>query len=604
MPRKKANNNKRKLTTWQLLAAIGRIAKITFRAAPLAVVVQLLGALISAILPIVTTYFAAQTTTALAEAYAGDATAGERAIWFVVITAALGLVWTVWSSLENYVTQLMRYRVEAAMSDRMYEHFLNLDFWRYDDKRTADLYDRASQFARWFPYIFERLAGVVAQFVTMIVGIIALTLVSWWLGLIMLLAVAPGVLIQLKLSRAQTKHWNENVETRRQKNMIEWNLLQPPFIAELRLYGMVRYLLDLRMKLRDRDEKERIEFERRYILKRLGADLLEAAAEVAALIWVTLQIIGRLQPIGQFIYVQQIVSRALQGANNFVNQLATIDEDVANLIDYQEFMELPVGHGGTEKLAGIPSVIALKNVSFHYPNNKRQVLKDVSFEIKKGQHVAIVGENGAGKSTLIKLLTGLYVPTSGSILLNDKSLESIDVNEWHKYLGVLQQNYLEYGFATARDNVYYGDVSHPFDKTRYDEALSRAEAKSVIEKLPAKEKTFLSTWMEDDAGNNGVDLSGGQWQRVALARNFYRDSPIIILDEPTSAIDALAESRIFKNLFDTGKTIITISHRLTTIEKADIVYMLKEGRLVEQGTAAELIAQKGEFYHMFESQIK
>ncbi len=191
------------------------------------------------------------------------------------------------------------------------------------------------------------------------------------------------------------------------------------------------------------------------------------------------------------------------------------------------------------------------------------------------------------------------------VMLDDENLEHIDVNTWHKYLGVLQQNYLAYGFATARDNVYYGDVNHPFNKVQYDEALSRAEAKSVIENLPSKEKTYLSTWMEDEAGNNGVDLSGGQWQRVALARNFYRDSPIIILDEPTSAIDALAESRIFKHLLtEKNRTIITISHRLTTVEKADVVYMLKDGQLVEQGTAKELIAKKGEFYTMFESQIK
>lgn len=594
----------RKLTVRQRMAAILRVAKLTFKAAPLAVVVKLVGSVVTAVLPLVVTYFAALTTTALAEAYAGNQEAGERAIIYVLVTALLGVAMTGWSSFEQYINQITRYKVEASMNDRMYEHFLSLDFWRYDDKHTADLFDRARQFANLFAYIFDRLSGVITQFVTMAAGLVALLLVSWWLGLILVIAVIPSVIIQFRLSRQQIAHWNANVETRRARGMIEWNMFEPKHMAELRLYGMVRHLLDLRMKLRDADEKERIEFERRYIFKRLGADVLEAAAEVTALIYTTLQIIAHAQPIGQFLYVQQVVSRALGGASGFVGQLNTIDEDLANLFDYQEFMELEVYHGGEKKLTHQPQVISLEHVSFHYPQVEKPVLRDVSLTIKAGQHVAIVGENGAGKSTLIKLLTGLYRPTEGKVLLDDTPLSEHAITSWHRLLGVLQQEYLSYGFATAKDNIYFGDVSKPFDQSRFDEAISRAEAGSFIEKLPKKADSFVITWMEHKDGTKGVDLSGGQWQRLALARNFYRDSPIIILDEPTSAIDALAEARIFKRLFaDKERTIITISHRLTTIEKADVIYMLKDGRIVEQGTHEQLVKNRGPYYTMFESQI-
>lgn len=599
-----AKTKGKKLSAKESLLAVLQVAKITYDAAPLAVFMQLAGAVISAILPIVTTYFAAQTTTALAEAYAGDHSAGGRAIEFVIITALLGVLMTGWSSLQQYVTQLMRYRVEAAMSDRMYEHFLSLDFWRYDDKDTVDMYDRASQFAHFFPYIFDRLAGIVTQSITLIAGLVALIFVSWWLGAIAIVAVIPGIYIQFRLSRAQIAHWNGNVETRRAKNMIEWNLLQPKYIAELRLYGIVRYLLDLRMKLRDLDEKERIEFERKYIWWRLGADVIEAVAEIIALLWIVFQIIGRTQPIGQFLYVQQVVSRALSGASGFVSQLSSIDEDLANLFDYQQFMGLPVRSIEGAQLRKLPETIELKHISFHYPQTDRDVLRDVSFTIKKGQHIAIVGENGAGKSTLIKLLTGLYHPTNGAILLDGQDLEQTDVRSWHNQLGVLQQDYLAYTFATAGENIYYGDVTHPLDDERLQKAMDKAEVRKVIEKLPSKLDSYVSTWMKDNNGNNGTDLSGGQWQRLALARNFYRDSQMIILDEPTSAIDALAESRIFKHLFaDKDRTIVTISHRLTTIEKADVIYMMEEGRLVEQGTHDELVAKRGAYYTMFESQL-
>jgi ATP-binding cassette subfamily B protein len=604
MPRKK-KNTKRKLTTGQYIVAIARVAQTTYKAAPFAIIVQTIGSIITAVLPIVTTFFAALTTTALAEAYAGNEAAGEAAIIYVLITAGLGVVMTAWRSLETYVSQLMRYKVEAAMSDRMYEHFLSLDFWRYDDKKTADLYDRAQQFANFFPYVFDRLANVFTQFITMIAGLVALIFVSWWLGLIVIAAIIPGVIIQFRLSRASTRHWNENVETRRQKNMIEWQILKPNYIAELRLYGVVRYLLDLRMKLRDKDEKKRIDFERSYIGKRLGADVLEAAAEVIALIWVTLQIIHRAQPIGQFVFVQQIVSRALGSASGLVNALGTIDEDIANLFDYQEFMELPVQNQQAGRLAAAPSRIEIKDVSFEYPKTNTRVLNDINMTIETGQHVAIVGENGAGKSTLIKLITGLYHPTKGEITVDGISLKNIASSEWHDKLSVLQQEFIAYSFATAKDNIYFGDTSHGFDQQRFDKALDKAEARKFLEKLPKGVNSYINQWMEDDEGNNGTDLSGGQWQRLALARNFYRDSPIIILDEPTSAIDALAEARIFKHLFaDKKRTVITISHRLTTVEKADMIYMLQDGKLVEQGTHNELVKMRGAYYTMFESQLR
>jgi len=604
MPHRKLTKNETKLTTRQFVVAMWRVATTTYKAAPMAIVVQIAGSLITAILPIVTTYFAALTTTALAEAYAGDESAGQRALTYVFVTAGLGVVLTAWGSLSNYVSQIMRYRVEAAMTDRMYEHFLGLDFWRYDDKRTADQYDKAQQFARFFPYVFERLTNIVTFGITTVAGVGALVIVSWWLGAIALAAIVPGLIIQLRLSKASTKHWKENIETRRTQGMIEWQILQPRLMAELRLYGIVRYLLDLRMKMRDKDERARIEFERGYIGKKLGADLIEASAEVTALVWTTLQIIAQAQPIGQFIYVQQIVSRAFGGANSLVNTISSIDEDIANLYEYQAFMELPVARPNAITLTQAPKTISVEDLTFNYPGSERSVLKNVSFSVDAGQHVAIVGENGAGKSTLVKLLTGLYEPTRGSIKLGDADITKVDLASWHKYLSVLQQDFIQYGFATARDNVWFGDTSSSIDVARFERAMKQAEAKEFVDKLPNGPDSYVHQWMEDADGNAGADLSGGQWQRLALARNFYRDASIIILDEPTSAIDALAESRIFEHLFASEKTVLTISHRLTTVEKADVILMFKEGILVERGTFDELVKAEGEFVRMFESQLR
>lgn len=596
--------NKRKLSTKQRLGGIIRVAKISYKASPLAVGIKIAGAVITAVLPIVTTYFAALTTTALAEAYAGDESAGTRAIWYVVVTALLGVLLTAWSSLEQYINQLVGYKINAAISDQMYEHFLELEFWRYDDKETADLFDRSMQFARYFSYAFDSLARIVTAFISLIVAVGALLLVSWWLGLIVLAAVIPGVVIQLRLSRAQVRHWNENVETRRKVARIEWDVLQPQRIAELRLYGLVRHLLNLRMKLRDEDEKERIEFERRSISKQLGASVLEAGAEVTALLYTTAQIIAQAQPIGQFLYVQQVVSRALGAVRQVTGGISSIDEDIANLFDYNEFMALETEKGRTVTLAHQPDRIALQHVSFVYPGKTQKVLDDVSLEIRKGQHVAIVGENGAGKSTLIELLLGLYTATEGAITLDDVDLSTVSYESWHRYVGVLRQDYGVYSFATARENIVYGDVSRPVSSERFKKAVRDAEAAVFLEKLPKQYDTFVHQWMEHNDGTSGTELSGGQQQRLSLARNFYRDSPIIILDEPTSAIDALAESRIFKRLFAAkDKTLITISHRLTTVQKADVIFVLEDGKIVEQGTHRELVQKQGVYYTLFESQL-
>lgn len=578
---------------------------MTFKTAPFAVVFKLLGSVVNAVLPIVTTFYAARTTTLLASAYNGDPHAKSQVVFCVIITSLLGLVMTAWSSLDNYVQAKIRYLVETRVSNQMFEHFLSLDFWRYDDKDTADIYDRAQKFSQFFSWVFDRIATIVSQLIGIVSAILALLTVNWEIALFILLAIVPGVYVQFKLSRRQIKHWNENVDVRRSLSLIEWDMLQPRLISELRLYGMVHFLLRLRTQLRDKDEKKRIEIEREIIPLSLLSDLIVAGAQAVSLVWITTQIIARRQPIGQFIYVQQIVWRAISNATTLVSTISSIDEDIANLYDYERFMTLPKHRGGQQQMQQAPSEIRLTNVSFHYPGKKsKEVLHDINLTIKRGDHIAIVGENGAGKTTLIKLLTGLYYPTAGSLTLDGVAIEDIDVNSWHRQIGALQQEFINYGFASARDNVRFGDVDRPYDEASLQAALEAAEAQDFTRKLPKGLDSYVNNWMEDDEGNKGVNLSGGQWQRIALARNFYRNAPVIILDEPTSAIDALAEARIFERLFAGRKhTVITISHRLSTIKKADVIYMLKDGRIVETGTHDELIKSKGDFYTMFKAQL-
>lgn len=594
-----------KPTIRQLIRALYSVAKTSLRIAPGMSVLQVTGSAISAGLPIATTYLAALTTTALAEAYAGDRAAGNRVVWLVAAAALSGVLMAAWGIFERYASELMRFRIKTAMSDVMYERFCAIEFWRYDDKDTIDMYERAKEFAQFFPYIFARLADVVTHTFTFVFTVWALIAINAWLGLAVVLAAVPSVIVQFRLSRLNANHWRENVETRRRASWIEWEMLKPQKMIDLRLYGLVRHLLDMRMALLEKDQKTRIDFERKFLAKRLGAELFQAAVEVGALVWIVYEIVAHRQPIGQFLFVQQTAGRALGSVSSLVSTVNSMDEDLANLFDYQRFMELPLAKQGGKTVPALRRDIRFKDVSFRYPGSDTLVLDHINLTIKRGQHVALVGENGAGKTTLLKLLAGLYQPVSGEVAVDGEPLASANIQTWHRQLGVLSQNFTQYDFATAAENVWFGDVSKTPSQEQVDAALREAEAAKFVAKLPKGVDSYVNQWMESDDGVKGVDLSGGQWQRLALARNFYRDSPIVILDEPTSAIDALAEARIFDRLFQQKqKTIITVSHRLSTVEKADMIFMLAHGKVVEHGTHAELVAQHGAYYHMFESQLR
>ena len=587
----------------QIIKTLTGVLVTVWQTSPRTIIIQAIGAVLTASLPLATTYFAALTTTALTEAYTGSGDS-HQLLLYVIMTVVLGVIMSFWGIVQTYFEQLMRYQLESSINDQMFARLHSLDFWRYDDPVTIDMFDRARRFAGSFSYLFSRLTSIATNIVSLVVGLWIISLVSWWLGLLLVVAIIPSGVVQFRLSRLTSKYWRKNTKVRRRMWWIEYAISKPENIAEMRLYGLIKHLLTERAALRDKDQLQMIKYERRFMAKRFGGEMLQAAAEVAALVWVTLEIIAHRQPIGQFLLVQQTVGRILSSVDSLISTYNSIDEEVANMVDYQRFMELPLADTKPNLALSMSKSITVRNVKFQYPGSKTMVIKGLSLEIKRGQHVAVVGENGAGKTTLVKLLTGLYQPTSGEILIDGRNLSEVNVADWHQQLAVLSQSFIRYDFATAYENVWYGDISRELDRDRLAAALKQAEADDFVKKLPKGGDSYVDKWMTDDSDNKGVDLSGGQWQRLALARNFYRDAPIVILDEPTSAVDAAAEARIFRHLFkQKDKTIIAISHRLSTVKKADVIYFMKGGRIVEQGACSALIAKRGEFYEMFKEQL-
>lgn len=569
-------------------------------------IIQAIDSIVKSLLPIATTALAAATTTALTEAYAGDDQAQHMAMPLVIATAAVGALTLIWDNISEYITTKVQYGMRTKIEDAMISKLGSLPFHLYDDKRTIDMYERADRFSNNLVYIFSTVGSMISSVVSVIVSVIALGAVSWWLALVVFVATIPGAVIQLRLARREARHWNDNTTTRRRRYRIAWTLSDARQLAEVRVYGLLKSLIAEHATLRDKDDKERMIMNLKSNWLQFGADLLTAAVELGALIWIVQQIISRAQPVGQFVYVQQLVGRAFGAASSLAIQLGRTNEDLANMVDYYAFLELEsqdddIGTALTEPV----KKIEVRHVSFRYPGTEVLVLDDISLTIHSGQHIAIAGENGAGKSTLIKLILGLYRPTSGEILLDGIPLGEYNLSSWHRQLALMWQSFANYEFTTIAESIALGDITKSSGSKGITEAMESAEFDDVVAKLPHGTKTYTNRWMApDDDPTLGIELSGGQKQRLALARNFYRDAPLVVLDEPTSAIDALAESRIFGRLFKRDdKTIIIVIHRLSVVQKAEVVYMLKDGNIVERGSPAELIAAKGEFRHMFESQL-
>ncbi len=244
--------------------------------------------------------------------------------------------------------------------------------------------------------------------------------------------------------------------------------------------------------------------------------------------------------------------------------------------------------------------IEFKNVSFAYPDTKGQVLRDFSLEINHGEKIAFVGENGAGKSTIIKLLARFYDVDSGVILINGKNIKDLNLESWYRYIGVLFQEFNKYEYS-VNENIYFGKVHEKYNEQEITRAATLAGAHPMIQKLDKGYQQMLGRMFE-----GGIELSGGQWQKVALARAFLRNAPILVLDEPTSALDARAETEVFGRVekLAKDKTVIIISHRFSTVRNADKIYVIDNGKIIESGNHLSLMKLNGQYAALFNLQAK
>lgn len=308
--------------------------------------------------------------------------------------------------------------------------------------------------------------------------------------------------------------------------------------------------------------------------------------------------------VGDFTFFISLLDRISNSAADMILNFGDMYENNLYVDHFFEVLNLPKIISEKKNPTRIPKKelppkIEFKKVTFSYPGSKEKVLRDVSFVIEPGENIAIVGKNGAGKTTLVKLLCRFYDVASGEILIDGINIKDLKLSDWYKFIGTLFQEFMHYDF-TARENIMLGDTNIK-DEKKMREAAKRSGADKFIETLPKKYGQLLGRQFE-----GGTELSQGQWQKLAVARAFYESPPILILDEPTSAIDAEAEYEIFQNLKKVyeNKTLFLISHRFSTVRNADKILVLDGGKIIERGSHEDLMKEDGLYAKMFRTQAK
>jgi ATP-binding cassette subfamily B protein len=504
--------------------------------------------------------------------------------------------------INQYVQRLVRFRMDDYLNLTISKKISSLDDQHFEDSDTQNLLRKVKQgsIGRIGAYAYAWF-DALGQVVTVIGSFVVLLPFGWLIATGAMIVSMPRLWAVRKRMGVEWSIFNRtSLESRK---VVYWSGItqNQNAVLELRIFGARDSFLKQLGTLQEILLKKVISPLDDYVRFSIGPIILEAIF-LFIMIYIKLPavITGALS-IGTLTFFLQNLERLMNYTRALGNGIISLSTDSKYIENYFRLMELPAlvkeavpGHV-FEEIA--PPEIRFQNLSFGYPG-KPAVLKKISFTIKPGEHLAIVGPNGAGKTTLIKLLMRFYDPRSGAILINDFNLKDLKRDNWYQFVSTLFQSFQKYSL-TIRENITMSGRGLD-DTGKMIKAAQMAGADEFIEKFPQKYDQQLGREFD------GEELSIGQWQKLALARAFYEEAPVLILDEPTSAIDAEAEAEIFDNLNNVykDKTVIFISHRFSTVRNADKIIVLKDGSINEEGTHESLMKKDGIYARMFNKQAK
>lgn len=520
------------------------------------------------------------------------------ALWFVVQLLASLL-----QTVSQLVTSLQSDLLSNHISVRLMEKANALDLSYFENAQFYDKLENARREAGYRPsQMVTQLFGLLRSTVTLVSVIGVLASLSWWLVLLVIAVSVPSFIYQAKYSGQFFSLLTGRAPDQRRLNYLGYLLTTDGPVKELRIFGLHGTLLERYRQIFAKFYKENRDLTIRRTTSQFALGALGTVVAGLTYIYVVLEVIAGRITVGGLTLYYQAFQQSQSQVSNILSGIGSTYENslfLSNLFAFLAYApELPVRADPLPVPNPIREGIVLDHVSFKYPGTEKWVLEDISFAIRPGETVALVGANGAGKTTLVKLLTRLYDPTEGRITIDGIDLKDFDPTELRSRVGVIFQDYVKYQL-TAGENIGFGRIEAIEDTGRIERSAVEAGADAVIAALPQGYDTPLGRWFQD-----GQELSIGQWQKVAIARAFMRDADLLILDEPTSSLDVRSEYEVFR-AFDeltAGKMAVLISHRFSTVRMAGRIVVIEDGRVIEDGSHDELILKGGRYTELFDMQ--
>ncbi len=585
-----------------------RLFQLVWAAAPAALVVSLVLTLSSSLIPATQIYISkliVDQVVALIGAGAALPTMAPALLPLVAAGFGFLLLQAILQQLDGYVTQVMSDRFLLHANTRLLTQATRLDLAHYESSEFHDILERAQQSGSSYPMRVLRLSVTLLGQVTRLFGLLALLLrFNPLVFALLLLSALPTFWISVRFSERRFWMTRRQTHSRRLADYFGKILTEPQFVKEVRLFNLGDYLVERYHVIREDFNQESKVLARRQALAQVSLEIISAVGFYSAYALVLWETVRGLVTIGDLTLYAGTFQQAQAATAGILLTVATLYEFNLYVAQYFEFLDLTPQVTNPPKPKPFPRPLqeglVLQNVYFTYPGSDTPTLKNISLNVAPHECIALVGLNGSGKTTLLKLLTRLYDIDRGLITLDNIPLSAFTLTDLSQNIGVLFQDFARYEIS-AKDNIGFGNLPNRDDQGRISQAATDAGASDVISELAKGYDTVLGKMF-----TGGVDLSGGQWQKIGLARAFMSQAQVLILDEPTAAVDAIAEHDLFERFrqLTQDKMTFLVSHRFSTVRMADRIVVLEKGEVIETGTHEQLMAKQGRYEEMFRLQAE